>query len=220
MVEIGPEIGVEVMSFYTFSTENWNRPHYEVNALMDLLLDTINKELEDLIKNDVSLRVIGDLNALPPLTRSAMEHAIKETAANKGLKLVLALNYSGRSDILKAVGRMLRAQASGQIDRLADGEAVEETVFERFLDTQGLPDPDLLIRTSGEMRLSNFMLYQLAYTELVVTKRFWPEFSRRDLFDCIAEYQNRERRFGKISEQMDSEENHGNRASPPRGDVQ
>lgn len=204
MVEAGPEIGVEVMSFYTFSTENWNRPHFEVNALMDLLLDTVNKELDDLKKNNVSLRVIGNLEALPPKTRAALERAIEETASNQGLKLVLALSYSGRSDIMKAVSRLLRDFTAGKLVLPADSDAIGEAVYERYLDTHGLPDPDLLIRTSGEMRLSNFMLYQLAYTELVVTEKFWPEFSRRDLYECIADYHRRERRFGKTSEQLKS----------------
>lgn len=192
MVETGPEIGVKVMTFYTFSAENWNRPRPEVSALMELLLDSIKKELDDLKRNEVSLRVIGNLDSLPLGPRKAMEKAIEETRDNKRLILVLALSYSGRQEILKAVNCIMKSGIS----------SIDEATFPSFLDTAGLPDPDLLIRTSGEFRLSNFLLYQMAYTEIVVTPRFWPEFDRLDLFEAIAEYQKRERRFGKISEQV------------------
>ncbi len=192
MVEVGPEIGVDVMTFYTFSKENWNRPHLEVSALMDLLLDSINEELDDLMKNNVALKVIGDLDYLPDAPRAAMIRGIERTSANSGLKLVLALNYSGRDEIIKAVNRII----------LKGMNSIDEQSFAEQLDTAGLPDPDLLIRTSGEFRLSNFLLYQMAYTEIVVTDRFWPELSVEDLFKCIDEYQNRERRFGKISDQL------------------
>jgi len=192
MVETGPEIGVEVMTFYTFSTENWRRPRLEVTALMELLLDSINKELEDLKRNEVSLRVIGDLTGLPPAPREALEKAIRETEDNRRLILVLAISYSGRREIVQAVNRVLK-------DRVAE---VDEESFKRYLNTSELPDPDLLIRTSGEFRLSNFMLYQVAYSEIVVTDRLWPDFSRRDLYNCIAIYQQRERRFGKTSDQV------------------
>ncbi len=192
MVETGPEIGVEVMTFYTFSAENWRRPRPEVTALMQLLLESINRELEDLKRNGVSLRVIGDLDSLPRKPRKALERAIVETADNRRLILVLALSYSGRREIIQAVNRIIRAEV----------ESIDEGEFSRYLDTSGLPDPDLLIRTSGEFRLSNFLLYQLAYTEIVVTERLWPDFSPRDLFECIAIYKQRERRFGKTSEQV------------------
>jgi len=201
MVEVGPEIGVEIMTFYTFSTENWRRPRLEVTALMELLLDSINKELDDLKRNQVSLRVIGDLNAIPKHPREAMKRAIEETASNKRLKLVLAINYSGRNEIIKAVNRIIDEQHRSMA---TDNRhvAIDEEIFKQYLDTANLPDPDLLIRTSGEFRLSNFLLYQLAYTEIVVTEKYWPEFSRQDLFECIADYQKRERRFGKTSEQV------------------
>ncbi len=192
MVETGPEIGVEVMTFYTFSSENWRRPRIEVTALMELLLDSINREIEDLKRNDVSLRVIGDLSALPTGPRKAMEQAIIETRDNKGLKLVLAISYSGRSEIIKAVRRIIDAGV----------DDIDEASFVNYLDTTGLPDPDLLIRTSGEFRLSNFLLYQIAYSEIVVTERLWPDFSKSDLYECILYYQQRERRFGKTSEQV------------------
>ncbi len=192
MVETGPEIGVKVMTFYTFSSENWRRPRIEVTALMELLLDSINREIEDLKRNDVSLRVIGDLSALPAGPRKAMEQAITDTRDNKGLKLVLAISYSGRSEIIKAVRRIIDAGV----------DDIDEASFANYLDTTGLPDPDLLIRTSGEFRLSNFLLYQIAYSEIVVTDKFWPDFSRSDLYECIQYYQQRERRFGKTSEQV------------------
>lgn len=202
MVEIGPEIGVKVMTFFTFSTENWNRPKFEVSALMQLLLDSINKELDDLKRNDVSVQVIGDLNALPEQPRRAMERAIIETADNKRLKLVLALSYSGRTDIHQAVGKILADYKAGKLGKSGDDFQVDHSLFSNYLATSGLPDPDLLIRTSGEQRLSNFLLYQLAYTEIIVTEKFWPEFQEDDLYRCIAEYQKRERRFGKTSDQL------------------
>ncbi|MDP8238721.1 MAG: polyprenyl diphosphate synthase [Candidatus Hatepunaea meridiana] len=192
MVEIGPEIGVKVMTFYTFSSENWHRPRLEVTALMTLLLETINKELEDLQRNEVSLKIIGDLNALPDAPRKALERAIRETEGNKRLTLVLAISYSGRLEIVRAVNRII---ASGI-------KNVDENTFASYLETADLPDPELLIRTSGEFRLSNFLLYQIAYSEIIVTEKFWPDFSRSDLFECIASYQQRERRFGKTSEQL------------------
>lgn len=192
MIEVGPEIGVKVMTFYTFSSENWNRPLYEVSALMELLLDSINKEIEDLKRNEVSVRVIGDLDALPRKPREALERAICETADNRRLILVLALSYSGRSEIVKAVNRII---AAGERE-------VDQDKFSKYLDTAELPDPDLLIRTSGEYRLSNFLLYQIAYSEIVVTERLWPDFSLRDLYECIAVYLSRERRFGRTSEQI------------------
>jgi len=192
MVEVGPEIGVKVMTFYTFSAENWKRPYQEVSALMELLLHSINQELEDLKRNEVSLRVIGSLDALPQGPREALTRAIAETADNKRLTLVLAINYSGRNNIVQAVNRII---SSGV-------KSVDEESFAEYLDTAGLPHPDLLIRTSGEFRLSNFLLYEVAYSEILVTDRFWPDFSLFDLYEAIAIYQNRERRFGRTSEQV------------------
>lgn len=192
MVELGPLIGVKYMTFYTFSSENWNRPKFEVSALMELLLDSINKEIDDLMKNEVSLRVIGDLDLLPKAPRQALQDAIVKTAGNQRLVMILALSYSGRREIVQAVNRIIQSGVSG----------VDEAQFSRFLYTAELPDPDLLIRTSGEFRLSNFLLYQMAYTEIVVTDRFWPDFSANDLYSAIASYQQRERRFGKTSEQV------------------
>lgn len=192
MVETGPEIGVKVMTFYTFSSENWRRPPFEVTALMQLLVEAIDRELQDLKRNRVRLRVIGDLEALPLEPRRAMERAIADTASFDRLILVLALSYSARKEIARAINRAIAAGVT----------SVDEESFAAYLDTAGLPDPDLLIRTAGELRLSNFLLYQLAYTEIVVKEKLWPEFGRADLFDCIRQYQSRERRFGLTSEQI------------------
>lgn len=195
MVEVGPELGVKVMTFYTFSQENWKRPFSEVSALMDLLVETIDREVEDLHRNQVQLRVIGELDRLPEKPRGALMRAIERLRSNDRLILVLALSYSGRREIVNAVNRILQAGLS----------SVTEETFSQYLDTAGLPDPDLLIRTSGEVRLSNFLLYQMAYTEIVVSPRYWPDFSVADLYACIAHYQERERRFGLISEQIASQ---------------
>ena len=192
MVEIGPELGIEVMTFYTFSTENWRRPILEVSALMGILLEAINRELDDLMSNRIRLRVIGDLDTIPEAPRRAMQNAIDKTANNDRMDLVLALSYSSRSEIVKAINRIIAAKVS----------EIDEESFAAYLDTAEFPDPDLMIRTSGEYRLSNFLLYQLAYTEIVVTDRFWPEFSRLNLYEAIHSYQSRERRFGQISEQV------------------
>lgn len=192
MVETGPEIGVQVMTFYTFSQENWRRPAMEVSALMELLVESIEREVEDLKRNRVELRVIGELDNLPPAPREAMKNAIQTLTGGDRLTLVLALSYSSRNEIVRAVNRIIAA----------DVKPIDENEFSHWLDTAGLPDPDLLIRTSGELRLSNFLLYQLAYTEIVVSDKHWPEFSRADLFDCIRRYQTRERRFGMTSEQV------------------
>lgn len=193
MVEAGPDLGIEVMTFYTFSTENWSRPLTEVSALMKLLLESINREVDDLMANKVSLRVIGNLASIPDGPRQAMEDAIARTSKNKRLILVLALSYSSRSEIINAVNNILKTGL----------KSVDEATFASYLDTADLPDPDLLIRTSGEYRLSNFLLYQVAYTEIFVTDKLWPDFGLRDLYSSIASYQQRERRFGRTSEQVE-----------------
>lgn len=192
LIEAGPELGVEVMTFFTFSAENWRRPIFEVSALMDLLLESVNREVDDLHRNGVRLAVIGDIDQIPTAPRAALEAAIAKTSGNKRMTLVLALSYSARWEIVRAVNRILKAGL----------KSVDEQTFGSFLDTADLPDPDLLVRTSGEYRLSNFLLYQLAYTEIVVSQRYWPDFSVSDLLECIVEYQRRERRFGQISEQV------------------
>jgi len=192
IVRISGEIGVEILTLYTFSTENWKRPKTEVSALMKLLLRTIRKEVDDLDKNNVRLSTIGDLDRLPKEPRNAMEEAKEKLKNNTGLLLNLALSYSGRSEILHAVNTII-----GKGIR-----EVDEAVFSNELYTGNLPDPDLLIRTSGEFRISNFLLWQLAYTEIFVSDVYWPDFREKQFYDAIHDYQNRERRFGKVSEQL------------------
>ncbi len=195
IVKICGEIGVEYLTLYTFSVENWRRPKAEVSALMSLLLHTIRKEVADLKKNNVRLLTIGSLEDLPPKAGKAMEEAKEALKDNTGLKLNLALSYSGRNEILTAVNRLLQkgVKSAGEQD------------FSSQLYTAGIPDPDLLIRTSGENRISNFLLWQLAYTEIHFSKILWPDFREKELLDAISDYQRRERRFGRVSEQLNSE---------------
>jgi len=192
IVRVGGEIGVEILTLYTFSTENWKRPKTEVSALMSLLLRTIRKEVNDLNKNNVRLSTIGDLERLPKEPRNAMEEAKEKLKNNTGLLLNLALSYSGRSEILYAVNNIIGKGI----------HEVDESIFSAELYTGNLPDPDLLIRTSGEFRISNFLLWQLAYTEIFVSDVYWPDFREKQFYDAIRDYQNRERRFGKVSEQL------------------
>ncbi len=198
VTEAAAEIGVQYLTLYTFSTENWSRPPAEVSALMNLLVETIRTEINDLHRNGVRLKTIGDLNALPPLSREALLEGIEQTRHNSRLTLVLALNYSARWEIVRAARQLADKVAHG----LMMPDDIDTQAFESELCTAGIPDPDLLIRTGGEMRLSNFLLWQAAYAELYFTSAFWPDFGRNDLFEAIASYQQRERRFGKISEQL------------------
>ena len=184
------ELGVKVLTLYTFSRENWKRPRREVAALMGLLLRTIEREVDDLVAKNVQLRAIGRLEDLPQVSREAFHRAMQRTAANTGLVLNLALSYGGRQEILDAVA----AYAKHPVLPLT------EQTFESYLYTAGLPDPDLLIRTSGELRISNFLLWQLAYTELYITDVLWPDFRRRELYSAIESYQKRERRYGRLKE--------------------
>ncbi|WP_017730019.1 isoprenyl transferase [Nafulsella turpanensis] len=197
------ELGVKYLTLYAFSTENWNRPKAEVNALMELLVMTIRKELNTLQKNNVRLMAIGNLLTLPEGCRQQLKDAIAQTSQNTGLTLVLALSYSGRWEIMNAVKELSRKVAAGTIAP----EAIDESLFENHLNTHSIPDPELLIRTSGEMRISNFMLWQLAYTELYITEILWPDFRREHLYEAIYAYQQRERRFGKTSEQINLKQN-------------
>jgi undecaprenyl diphosphate synthase len=183
-------LGVEVLTLYTFSTENWNRPRSEIRALMGILRQTLRSERRELRDHNVRLRIIGRARDLPPEVVGAIEETQAYLSGCDGLLLNLALSYSGRAEIVDAVRRLLA-------DRPA-GEGLDEDAFGRYLYTAGLPDPDLLIRTSGEMRLSNFMLWQLAYTELWITETLWPDFRRRHLFQAVADFQGRERRFGRV----------------------
>ncbi len=195
VVKAATEIGVKYLTLYTFSVENWKRPRSEVAALMSLLSRTTRKEIDELIKNDVKLITTGRIAGLSASRRKVLSTAVERTRANKGLVLNLALNYGGRTEILDAVRAIANAAKAGYIN---PSEINEET-FSEFLYTAGLPDPDLLIRTSGEMRLSNFLLWQTSYTELLVTDTLWPDFGRKELFETVIEYQKRERRFGKVS---------------------
>ncbi len=193
------DIGVKHLSLYTFSSENWSRPIKEVKALMGLLLLTIRREIKDLNKNNVRLTTIGNMGDLPDDARKGMEEGLKITENNSGLNLILALSYGGRQEILKMVQSIARKAVNGEIEpeKLSEGDIVNE------LDTAKIPDPDLLIRTGGDQRISNFLLWQIAYSEIYVTDTYWPEFKEKELLDAVANFQERERRFGRISEQLD-----------------
>jgi undecaprenyl diphosphate synthase len=186
------ELGIKFLTLYAFSTENWGRPKEEVEGLMELLVNTLKKEINTLHENQVRLKTIGDLSHLPRVCQDNLSEAIAATSNNSGLTLVLALSYSGRWEILEAVKAIAR-------DKINEYE-INEELFSSYLKTQGIPDPELLVRTSGEMRISNFLLWQIAYTELYITKTLWPDFRKEDLYDAICAYQKRERRFGKVLE--------------------
>jgi len=194
------ELGVKYLTLYAFSTENWGRPVEEVNGLMQLLVSTIKKELKTLQKNSIRLTTIGDMESLPAKCRRELQDAMDQTKDNKGLTLILALSYSGRWEILEAVKRLATDIHSDDL-KVKD---IDQKVFESYLNTSGIPDPELLIRTSGEMRISNFLLWQIAYTEIYITSKLWPDFRKEDLHEAIISYQKRERRFGRISEQVKS----------------
>ena len=192
------ELGISALTLFTFSSENWRRPKTEVDALMRLLVTTIRGEVHDLMENNVRLTAIGCLDDLPEVARQELQTAIESTASNGGLNLNLALSYGGRQEILLAVKQVSEAVAKGELDP----EDIDEKMFSQKLYTHDMQDPDLIIRTSGEARLSNFMIWQSAYAELVITEAMWPAFRRRELYQAIQVYQQRERRFGKISEQV------------------
>jgi undecaprenyl diphosphate synthase len=188
------ELGVEFLTVYAFSTENWKRPAAEVSALWTLLEHFIQQETPTLMKNGVRLQAIGRLHELPESCQAALSRTVALTAQNPKTTLILALNYSGRTEIIDTVRRLCEEAAAGNLD----SESLTEETFSRHLYTGGFPDPDLLIRTSGEMRLSNFLLWQLSYTEIHVTQKMWPDFSKEDLRDAIREYNKRQRRFGGL----------------------
>ncbi len=192
------ELGIQYLTLYAFSTENWNRPQYEVDALMTLLVHTIRDEIKTLMDNNVRLATIGNTESLPADCRRELQEAMTATEQNTGLTLVLALSYSGRWEILEAV-RQLTAEV--QAGRLIAAD-IDETTFGKYLTTSNIPDPELMIRTSGEMRISNFMLWQLAYSELYMPDVLWPDFRKEHLHEAILNYQQRERRFGMTSEQV------------------
>jgi undecaprenyl diphosphate synthase len=194
------EIGVGYLTLYAFSTENWSRPQSEVDGLMNLLVSTIAGEVGTLMKNNVRLLTIGDIGGLPERAAKKLEEAKDETKRNTGLKLVLALNYSGRWDITNAMKLIAQKVA----DKELETAAINSEVISNYLSTNGIPDPALLIRTSGEMRISNFLLWEMAYTEMYFTNVLWPDFRKIDLIEAIISFQQRERRFGKISEQLNN----------------
>ena len=196
------QLGVQYLTLYTFSTENWKRPKDEVSFLMRLLLKALKDETDELQTNNVRIRTIGDLSSLPQEVQVELLDSIEKTKKNTGLTLILALSYSGRWDLTQAIRHLARDVREG---KLTEQDVTDELVG-KYLSTAGIPDPDLLIRTSGEFRLSNFLLWQLAYTEIYISSRFWPGFRRDELYTAIANYQQRERRFGMVSEQVHKDE--------------
>ena len=196
--EAAAELGVKNMTLYAFSTENWNRPQMEVNALMALLVETIRGEIKTLNKNNIRLKAIGDLEKLPTKSHKALLEGIESTKHNSRMTLILALNYSAKWEIMAAVKSIANKIDNKQISP----SDIDEKTFENELTTSGIPDPELLIRTSGENRISNFLLWQIAYAELYFTPILWPEFRKEHLYEAIIDFQNRERRFGKTSEQL------------------
>lgn len=188
------ELGVKYLTLYAFSTENWGRPKDEVDGLMELLVNTLQKEMKTLLDNDVKLKVIGDVANLPVVCQKKLSEAMLSTEANSRLTLQLALSYSGRFEIVKAVRKIADLIKKGSISP----DEITEQMVSQNLETANVPDPELLIRTSGEMRVSNFLLWQIAYTELYITPKLWPDFRKEDLYEAICAYQKRERRFGKV----------------------
>ncbi len=199
VVEAAGEIGVKALTLYTFSSENWKRPKSEVSALMSLLVQTIRKEINDLEKKNVRLMAIGDVDALPYAPRMGIKNTIKRLSKNTGLILNLALSYGSRQEIIQAVKQIGRKIQSGVLDP----DDINEELFSQHLQTYAIGDPAFIIRTSGEMRISNFLLWQIAYSELYVTPTLWPDFGKKEFFQAIEDYQRRERRFGKVSEQLE-----------------
>ncbi len=197
-VESAAEMGVKYLTLYAFSTENWNRPKVEINALMTLLVKTINKETKTLTENNIKLNAIGDLNSLPSSCLKELNEAIEKTKDNTRMTLTLALSYSSKWEITEAIKAIAKNVKSGKLKE----EEIDESTLDKHLCTLEIPDPELLIRTSGEHRISNFLLWQIAYAELYFTDKLWPDFGRTDFEEAIIDYQGRERRFGKISEQV------------------
>ena len=192
------EVGIRYLTLYAFSTENWNRPKFEVDALMRLLLQTIDKETKTLNKNKIRLNAIGNIGSLPASIRNRLLQTMEATAANDRMTLTLALSYSSKWEIVEALKNIAAKVKNNDLEV----SEIDYRVFESSLNTYPMPDPELLIRTSGEYRISNFLLWQIAYAELYFTEKLWPDFRREDLFEAIFNYQHRERRFGKISEQL------------------
>jgi undecaprenyl diphosphate synthase len=198
VVEGASEIGIKYLTLYAFSTENWLRPKEEVDALMSLFVHAISEETDDLLANNVRLRAIGDISSLPEKVREKFIWSIEKLNSCTGLTLVIAISYSSKWEIIEAVKEIAEQAKSGKIQP----SDIDSTTFEHYLNTSDMPDPELLIRTSGEIRISNFLLWQIAYSELYFTPKLWPDFKKEDLFEAICEYQSRERRFGKTSQQL------------------
>lgn len=192
------ELGISYLTLYAFSTENWNRPKHEVDALMELLVNTIRKEVDELKKNNVRLHVIGDFESLPAICQKELNEAKDITATNTGLNLILALSYSARWEITEAAKKIAADVKAGKVQE----QDIDDKLYHNYLTTAAYPDPELMIRTSGEYRISNFLLYQLAYAELYFTNTHWPDFRKPQLYEALLNYQQRERRFGKTSEQI------------------
>jgi undecaprenyl diphosphate synthase len=211
IVEACGQLGVKYLTLYAFSTENWKRPRQEVSLLMRLLLKALRDEKDRLHQNEVQLKAVGDIAALPQDVQDELLDGIKKMEDNKGLSLILALSYSGRWDITNAVRRMYDDIRSGSLQK----EQITQDLITRYLSTTDFPDPDLLIRTSGELRISNFLIWQIAYSELFISQEFWPSFRRKQLYEAITDYQRRERRFGMVSEQIQKNERSG--IDPARG---
>ena len=202
IVEGSAELGIEYLTLYAFSTENWDRPAYEVTGLMELLVETIRKETETLNKNNIKLHVIGDIQMLPEDARAALNESLVLTGENTGLNLIMALSYSSRWELVNAVKHIAEDVKSGRLNP----EAISQDTVSSYLTTSAFPDPELMIRTSGEYRISNFLLYQLAYAELYFTQVRWPDFRKENLYEAILDYQKRERRFGKTGDQLKQED--------------
>ncbi len=201
IVEGAAELGIEYLTLYAFSTENWDRPEYEVIGLMELLAETIRKETETLNKNNIRLHVIGDTKMLPEYARNQLEESLEITCRNTGLNLIMALSYSSRWELLQAVKNIAEDVKAGKLDPAS----ISQDTLQQYLTTSQLPDPELMIRTSGEYRISNFLLYQLAYAELYFTQVRWPDFRKENLYEAILDFQGRERRFGKTGGQINNE---------------
>ncbi len=200
ITEAAAEIGVKYLTLYAFSTENWNRPPLEVRALMELLVNTMRKELPTLMKNNIRLSFIGNKKDLPTSCQKQLEATMEETKNNTRMDLVLALSYSAKWDLVQAIQKIAADTLSGKIKQ----EDINDHLIDSYLSTHWMPHPELMIRTSGEKRISNFLLWEIAYSELYFTDKLWPDFTKEDLFHAIYDYQNRERRFGKTSEQLNS----------------
>jgi undecaprenyl diphosphate synthase len=203
IIEVASQLGVKYLTLYTFSTENWKRPKDEVSTLMRLLVHTLQKEIKRLRAENIRVKTIGDFSALPHKVKQEFTDALEKTKNNNKMQLIIAISYGSRNEIVEAVKKMIQDHESGELKY----EDITPETMSSYLDTAGIPDPDLLIRTSGEFRISNFLLWQIAYSEIYISDVFWPDFRRNHLYDAIKSFQSRERRFGKVSEQISINKN-------------